>query len=144
MYALSSQQTKPLQPAELCRWLVKTGIRLSACFSMDMQNSVHFGNQCNAEAKAALSGPGPGLGSEPLLGSDGGGNGGLFSNNPPHGGHGEVSRSPTWPNTPLPRVCWRRPFPCTWIGPPPPGSISEKFAASVLPDMRLMKDVMER
>lgn len=141
-----SQQTRPIQLAELCRWLLKTDIRLSACFSMDMQNTGFFGGQSKVEEQTASSGSGPGLGSGSgsASGSDGDGIGDILPSRSPTEACDEVSGTLAGLATPAPRVCWRRPLSCTLAEPPPPGSISQTFAARVLPEMRLMTHVTQR
>lgn len=144
------QQTRPIQLAELCRWLLKTDIRLSACFSMDMQNTGLFGGLSKVEAQTTLSesgsepGSGPGSGPGPASTSTGDGGEGTSSSSLPHGGKDESPGTGPGVDTPTPRVCWRRPLSGTLAEPPPPGSISQKFAAHVLPDLRLMSHVVQR
>eukprot|EP00752_Nemacystus_decipiens_P005072 g4603.t1 len=132
------KHTRPIQQAELCRWLLKTEVRLLACFSMDMQNTGFPGNQSKAEAQAMPRGAR--LASEP----DGDDSGGLSSGIPPHGGDDDVPGTLAGLGAPAPRVCWRRPVQGTLAEPPPPGSMSETFAARLLPDMRLMMHATQR
>lgn len=144
--SLLTQQSIPFQEEELCRWLVQTDIRLSAYFSMDMQNAASHGDLSKAEIQPTLSGAGPESGSRSgsAPGSDGDGSGDLSSNSAPHGGTDEVPGKGAGLGTPALRVCRRRPPSGTLAEPPPPGPISQKFAAQILPDVNLMLHATQR
>lgn len=137
------QKPRPIPRAELCRWLLKTDIRLSACFSMDMQNNGFFGDLSKAGTQAPRSRPRSesGEGSP----SDDDSRGPALSSSPPHGGgYNGVPGTEAGLVTPAPRICWLRQLSGTLAEPPPPGPISQQFAARVLPDVSLMMHVTQR
>eukprot|EP00752_Nemacystus_decipiens_P005075 g4606.t1 len=136
------KKPRPIPQAELCRWLLKTDIRLSACFSMDMQNNGFFGDLRKAGARTPCSQPRPDSGEGPASGYHDDGGQGVPSSNPPHGGYSDVPGAEAELNEPAPRICWLRQLSGT-AEPPPPGPISQKFAARVLPDMNLMMHVTQ-
>eukprot|EP00903_Cladosiphon_okamuranus_P014222 g13213.t1 len=124
-----SKEPKLLQQAELCRWLLKTDIRLAACFSLDMQNMGFFAQP------PGVADSGSRFASEP----DGDGNVSLSSNGPPHVVYDEVPE--TGPDSPAERIVMLRQtneMMDTLLEPPPPGPMSLKFAAQVMPDVNLM------
>ena len=130
------QDPRIFQKAELCRWLVKTDIRLAACFSMDMHKGAINENGDSPSPATATS----------VSGSDGVVNGGDeaggVSTTSPHvvydEGMGEanaVSAASGFDYINISRNSSE---------PPPPGEISRKFAADVFPECHLLTSVTER
>ena len=128
--AHAEQDPRIFHRAELCRWLLKTDIRMSACFSMDMHDKDTFTESGNS--------PLLGLGAAP---SSSGGAGGAISSGE---GGDEL------PNRP-PHVVYDRRM-CRFgykvlensEEPPPPGEMSRKFAAEVMPECQLLMKAMQR
>ena len=133
----SSLQQEPrlIQQADLCRWLLKTDIRMAACFSLDMQNN---GFGCAPEP-----GPAPGSASEEP-GCDGSVDLSANTTSQPHVVYDEVPA--TGADSPAARtaVMLRQMPGATLAEPPPPGPMSQKFAAEVLPDVNLMMHATQR
>ena len=136
----------PTQRAELCRWLLKTDVRLLSCFSMDMQNNGFLDVMSKAETQAVLRGPAtesaPVSGSAP--GSDGDGSGGALPGHRPHavcgGGPGTGAGIEAYG----PRVRRRRWQLSSLTESPPPGPTSKKFTARILEDANLVMHVTQR
>lgn len=138
------QEPRPIRKDELCRWLIKTDIRVSACFSMDMQTSGFFANLSKGGIQSPCTGPetatGSGSGSE--FGSNSSRD--LSSRDPPHVLYDGVPETGAGLNTSAPRICWHRHSSGTLEAPPPPGPMSQKFAAKLVPDLNLMMHAIQR
>ncbi len=128
------QGPRLIQQAELFRWLVKTDIRLAACFSVDMYRSASTedGNTPLRETASPVVG-----------GSDGAINGGggavqLSTKRPPHVVYDEgVAEAST---AGLGHINGLGNSP----EPPPPGRMSRKFAADILPECQLLGKIAQR
>lgn len=125
------------------RWLLKTDVRLNACFVLDIQNNSGISGDSNkVEAHPPCCEPGPASGSGPDEDIDGD----FFSDSSPHVVHDEAvpGRRAGGLETPVPRSCTLRQPLGTSAEPPPPGPISKKFAAQALLEMKAMIHVMQR
>lgn len=132
-YALRVQEPRLIPQDELCRWLLKTDIRMAACFSLDMQNLGVFGQVPGASDSGSGSSA-----SEPR----GDGNVGLSSNSPPHVVYDDVPE--TGPDSPAARIILLRRMGNSLTEPPPPGPMSQKFASQIMPDVNLMMAATQR
>ncbi len=123
------QDSRVFQQAELCRWLLKTDIRLAACFSIDMLDNGALNQNVNITLPgSAFSGRGGGYGA-----TDGGGGGGRLSGNSrPHVMYDEHEATET-------DSCME-----TSPEPPHPGEMSHRFAAQVLPECQMLMNVTQR
>ena len=126
------------------RWLLKTDIRLLACFSMDMQNNGCFGGLVEAETVTALPGPGSGLRSTSGSDGDDDGGGDAVPSSLPHVECTGAPGTRAGRDTPAPRVGRCRSLSRTVAEPLPPGPISQQFAARVLRRANLMMHVTKR
>lgn len=109
---------------------------------MDMQNAGSYGDLDEAGERSACSGPEP----ESAVGSgpEGDGSGDPVSSTPPFVEYNDIRGTGAGLDTPAPRVCRRRPHSDTLAEPPPPGPISQKFAAQILPDISMMMHATQR
>ena len=130
----------------MCRWVLKTDLRMAVCFSLDMLNTGVF----EKAPPGSESGPGPGLGSasepdgEGTVDPSSNSNNNNNSNSPPHWVLDEMpSERPDSPQARLTML--RQMTDCVALeSPPPPGPMSRKFAAEVLPDVNVMMHASQR
>jgi len=129
------QDPKLFHQDELCRWLLKTDLRLAACFSMDMHDKGAF--------KETSTPPVPG----PAYSANSGGRGGgeLSTSIPPHLVYDDAVAVAVAEERIAREVCgfgYKRLE--NTPEPPPPGERSLKLAAAVLPDFRMLMKGTER
>jgi len=134
----TEQDPRIFQQAELCRWLLKTDIRMSACFAMDMHQQGAFKEKrYTPSAGSASSGPVGGGGTIKVGDRDDE----LSMARPPHAmcDEGEAEENAARNNCRHgSNVLDSAPQP------PPPGEMSRKFAADVSPECHLLLNATQR